>query len=260
MSYSPSEDQKHPKTLLEFQSNSQALSIHPNSFIEEFDILFAVDTNTRPIDGKNVSMCVSVKCEKTGVTERIGNAPLVSFYIEPLINVLSHDVPGNPEIYMWWSIINHILNKMPEVKDLRVGLVVDSNLKMLRYYNNRSLPLLINPKLNDRLVQLDHETINGVIKTFLFKFALKFMRFNVQEFIFPQKLSHFNVRDSFLPENFTLIYANSSGGKDYLLNRLLGICHKEAETKLKKIEEGERWEGFFTNLEDYGGHIEPMWP
>ena len=67
-------------------------------------------------------------------------------------------------------------------------------------------------------------------------------------------LDRYNSRDLpiheeyFLPKNFTLIYASTDSGSDYVLNQLIKLCDREAELQLDSIERGVLSNEVFTKL------------
>ncbi|MDQ3253853.1 MAG: hypothetical protein M3R15_08095 [Acidobacteriota bacterium] len=173
------------------------------SFLEEFDVLFAIDTNTRTINTDRHSVAAMSVLEIQNLTKTDGVLRKAKLNINMFGALIrGKNMPGNPENWMWKVAIEDGIKKLyPKYSDsLRIGLIVDSNLAVLPEYNARTEPIF---------------------------------------------------ESYFLPPNFTLVYATADGGAEYILNRLIRLCDKEADKQLKAIAEGKAANEIFTKLDQH---------
>src|SRR5262245_18900101 len=64
---------------------SDELRIDPNAAIENcFDIVFAVDTNTKAIQGENISVTGVIECRRIFIADQSGMAERVWHYSSPI--------------------------------------------------------------------------------------------------------------------------------------------------------------------------------
>ena len=170
-------DNKHPKILQEIPVEPTKLKFDSNQILFEFDLLCAIDTNTKEINQQRISACVAILCKP----DKAPNEYLINSnytYIE------GTDVPGSPENSAVREVIQKVIMCAPIYKkSLKIGIIWDSDYNNIQKYNARQLPL---------------------------------------------------IDDFYLPDNFTLIYASADTGGEYLANRLIRYCDKEATAKLNE--------------------------
>lgn len=139
---------KGPKVIAELDQGSGIPYMTPYAFVEQFDVIFAIDTNTRLIDGISRSVGATSVLEKQSA-ERHENGAIskVTFHenMFMIFEVAMHgSSPGsNPETHSWRLFIEEGVKKYYKKysDNLRIGLVVDSELANLHQYNQRLLPL-----------------------------------------------------------------------------------------------------------------------
>jgi hypothetical protein len=197
---------KKPKIVTKIPQTTAQAQMTPYSFLQHFDVVFAIDTNTRRIGNDLHSVAAMSILEIREITRKpTGDLSEVKVNMNMFGALIrGKNIPGNPESWFWQVAIEEGIKKLyPKYsEELRIGLVVDSNVGNLEQLNSRELAI--------------HE-------------------------------------DYFLPKNLTLIYASADTGTDYVLNKLIKICDREAELQLNLIEKGMISDEVYTKLD---GHKE----
>jgi len=140
---------KGPKSLHHIPSDQSLLSIDPNGCLAaNFDIIFAVDTNSRRFKGFRFSVTGVVQAEHT--VDPATNRPALYFHTPFLLEFMQ--VRSKPEQLGWLVAMNQIRSDPEYDSFSRIGLIVDSDLQNLRKYNNRELAIYEDSFLPDRFV------------------------------------------------------------------------------------------------------------
>jgi hypothetical protein len=131
---------KGPKVLSRIPQADQNLSFDAGGALEKnFDFLCAVDTNTRNIQGKNLSVVGIVTFQLVWVSEKQGlqrywrhDVPFCLEYVE---------IKSKPENFGWLAAIEH-LKQFGHINDInKIGMAVDSDLGNVNDYNQRKKPI-----------------------------------------------------------------------------------------------------------------------
>ncbi len=127
------ESKKEPKVLNKIPLNITALHFSSDqSIFEDYDLLLAIDTNTRHISGIRHSVGGLLYCELLKQQQAI--KWLVPFGIE-------FTDEDKPEHLSWKIVFDHILDD-PALNNVpRIGVLVDSDYGHIDKYNNRALPI-----------------------------------------------------------------------------------------------------------------------
>lgn len=138
---------KGPKVVAEIAQGSGKPYMTPYSFIEQFDVIFAIDTNTRVIDGRTRHASAMSILEKQAVARHPDGAiSEVTLHESMFMNfetALNDFKDANPEVHCWMIGIEEGVKKhYKKYSDsLRIGLVVDSELARHSEYNQRTIPI-----------------------------------------------------------------------------------------------------------------------
>jgi hypothetical protein len=112
-----------------------------NMAIEEnFDVIFAIDTNTRSIGGVNISISGVIQCQKVFAVDPFGVTEKSWGYWTPFCMEFT-DIKSMPENVGWMMLIDYLHFKMKDIRGKKIGIIVDSNLENLNNYNLRILPI-----------------------------------------------------------------------------------------------------------------------
>lgn len=170
---------KGPKILNKTPLDPNKLIIDSNLALEKFDRIFAIDTNTKTINDENVSVSCVVLCKLS----RDKNDLLIA-KVAPIHCLEFRNIQGITENIAWMKAIQLITANPSYSVNMKLGIIVDSDLGNISSYNNRSKPFY---------------------------------------------------SDFYLPQNIELIYASTDVGKEYLANKLISLCDKEATKLLEDI-------------------------
>lgn len=159
---------KGPKVLSRLPQADTGLSFDAAPAIgKNYDSLFAVDTNTRTIQGKLVSVVGIVQSHTVWIPEAKGLTRYARFDVPVCLEYVG--IKSKPENFGWAAAIGHLQQLGRINKDQRVGLVVDSDLSNIPAYNQRSKPY-IGSDLLPPYVTLIYATADSGKEYFLNKF------------------------------------------------------------------------------------------
>jgi len=173
-------DTKTPKVLHSIPQNQRDITLKPYITLKKYDLIFAIDTNTKKIKDNTISVSCVVLCKLDYTSENkidIKYAPIECFEFR--------NIKQKHENVAWVKAIERITNNPANNKKTKIGLVVDSDLGNIPAYNNRKMPIY---------------------------------------------------SDFYLPANIELLHASSDAGKEFVLNRIISLCDREAKKLLKKLE------------------------
>jgi hypothetical protein len=110
--------------------------------IHDYDLLFAVDTNTKESskhDIKSITSIVETKIEKKTQSNEVIHNILIYFQTFFATKEKKEKVENEG----WVQAIRYIAQKYPEeFSSKKIGIVVDSDLKFLNQYNSGELPIV----------------------------------------------------------------------------------------------------------------------
>lgn len=114
------------------------LFINPNRALEKYDLLCAIDTNTKPLNNGTVSVSCVVICKLTSQKE----------YTTVQYNAVNclefRNISGKPENIAWCKLIKLMMANPSYNEKMKVGIVVDSDLGNIPDYNARKIPIVDN--------------------------------------------------------------------------------------------------------------------
>ena len=127
---------KGPKILNKTPLDPSKLIINQNIALEKFDRIFAIDTNTKVIKGESISVCCIVLCK---LTRDKSNLFIAEF--APVHCLEFRNIQGAAENIAWMKAIQLITTNPFYNMNLKFGIIVDSDLGNIPFYNNRSKPI-----------------------------------------------------------------------------------------------------------------------
>ncbi len=167
------------KILSKIPLDPNKLLMDPNFVLQKFDGVFAIDTNTKIINGEIISIsCCIVLCVLTYKNN------IITAQYAPIHCLEFRNIKQQAENIAWMKSIQLISANPSYNPNLKIGIIVDSDLGNLSEYNNRIKPIY---------------------------------------------------SDFYLPQNIELIYASTDVGKEYIINKLISLCDKEARILLENI-------------------------
>lgn len=109
----------------------------PHYLASEFDVVFAIDTNTKPIGRETVSVATVVEA-----LPRATSPTRVVVLHRPLVTLAfknCHVVP--PERFAWWKFLRFVETRMGDVIKQRIGIITDHDLRNHKSYNDATAPI-----------------------------------------------------------------------------------------------------------------------
>ena len=107
---------------------------------KNFDIVFAIDTNTRKIREFSISVSGVIKCQKVFAIDPIAIAKRYWQFFTPFCMEFT-EVKSKPENLAWMMLIDYLTSPSKHMLNKRIGLIVDSDLGNLNQYNLRISPI-----------------------------------------------------------------------------------------------------------------------
>lgn len=150
--------------------NSTSLSFkHYKGLLENFDLLVAIDTNTKSLNNQNISLTMSCYLENP--------LPITNNRIMQGAHYLFININDglNPEKLGWHTIISNHIN-MDIAKKFRIGIIVDSDLASHNSINERKAPYFDNFYLPDnmQLVYASSDSTTDSIVNQMIRFSDKY--------------------------------------------------------------------------------------
>ncbi len=136
------EREKNRKVLNVMPIDPNRLSDNPHLTLQKFDLIFAIDTNTRFVDNKVISVTGIILCKL-----KLDNDETITVQYAPLHSLEFwniKDYPKNAEKIGWMKSIQLMLQNPEYDPNWEIGIVVDSDLGNLPAYNARSIPIYSN--------------------------------------------------------------------------------------------------------------------
>jgi hypothetical protein len=133
---------KGEKIISKIPLSPDKLRIDPNAAVESsFDIVFAVDTNTKPIHGERVSVTGVMQCHRIFVIDQSGIAEQVWHYFSPIAFAFAG--ARDPAERAGWALaIELIHNSAAYSTYQQIAIIVDAYLGDLSSYNTRQQPIV----------------------------------------------------------------------------------------------------------------------
>ena len=132
------ERKKGPKVLNRIKPNPQKIFANPNAIIQQSNEIIAIDTNTKVINSRSVSLCGVVGGQNTKVV--VSNCTTVRY--KPLKCFEYHNIKCKPENVAWREVIK-LIQKAPNYSNRKkIALIVDSDLGDINSYNMQALPII----------------------------------------------------------------------------------------------------------------------
>jgi hypothetical protein len=126
------------KSLVRANLNPNQLYINPNRSIEGYDLILAIDTNTRQLDNEQVSLTAVVVGKNVNV--QIPGNIVMDIGVGQCFDF--RNAKCKPENLGWYQIIQ-MLQRNPSFNDqMKVAFIVDSDLGNLKAFNEQIKPIL----------------------------------------------------------------------------------------------------------------------
>ncbi|NIA68445.1 hypothetical protein HBA54_07550 [Pelagibius litoralis] len=131
---------KGPKILSRIPQSSPDVSFDSSpALAKNFDFICAVDTNTRRIQGKKVSVVGIVIVQHVLIPEKEGFTRYWQYHVPFCLEYL--EIKSSPENFGWLAALEHLKIKNLVEPDIRIGMIVDSDLGNIDAYNKRTKPV-----------------------------------------------------------------------------------------------------------------------
>ena len=117
-------------------SSIAPISSDPNLALQKYDTIFAMDTNTRPIHGQEVSVAAFIlgKWTERSPTLKLGFAPMAALEF--------HNVDCHPDLLALKHLILQMESDQSRSTAGRIAVVIDSHLGNFPKIVSRQLPIL----------------------------------------------------------------------------------------------------------------------
>ena len=132
---------KGPKVLSRIPQTGETLTFNAFTALRRnYDFICAVDTNTKVIRGKKVSVTAVVLVTPSFVGDKNGLREFWRFDVPFCIEMI--EIKGPPENFGWVAAWDELWRRRIINNEMCVGMIVDSDLGNINKYNQRKVPLL----------------------------------------------------------------------------------------------------------------------
>lgn len=126
-----------PKILNRTHLDPNQLSVNNSTrALTRYDLLFAIDTNTKIFNDEIISIGCIVLCELTSLE----GEEIIAMY-KPVYSLEFRNIQKKAENIAWMKAIQLIIANPSYNLNLKIGLIVDSDLDNISAYNNQSIPI-----------------------------------------------------------------------------------------------------------------------
>ncbi|PKN21766.1 MAG: hypothetical protein CVU68_06425 [Deltaproteobacteria bacterium HGW-Deltaproteobacteria-3] len=202
---------KGPKVISRTPQNEVDLLFGHHAAIENnYEIIFAVDTNTVKIHGRNISVSGIIQAQKIFAVDTSGVTTNPWQYFTPFCIELT-EIRMKPENIGWMLLIKHIQSEIKYTKFNNIGIIVDSDLGNLKEYNSRNQPIFDNFLLPEKfqLIYASSDTGKDLFANKMLKYADK-----------ASSLCLEALRDGTIPLNTKIVENQHYSGIRYLVSNL----------------------------------------
>ena len=141
---------KGPKVISRIPQDDADIQFGQDRTINEnYKIVFAVDTNTKIINEKAVSVTGIIQAQKIFAVDNEGLATDTWQFFTPFC-IECINIQSSPENLGWMLVIDHIQSTKRFNDFRKIGVIVDSDLDNLKAYNAREKPFFDNFYLPER--------------------------------------------------------------------------------------------------------------
>lgn len=128
--------QKKKKVINKLDLDPNWIAVNPDASLRKFDLIYAIDTNTKAANGKVISVATVVLCKLDLATD--GN---ITVQYGPLYSLEFWNIQDHPENVAWMKVIRFITQDQAYNTNQKIAIIVDSDLGNLPAYNTKSLPI-----------------------------------------------------------------------------------------------------------------------
>ncbi|MCK9391693.1 MAG: SEC-C domain-containing protein [Syntrophales bacterium] len=114
--------------------NEDNLILNPNNIVRDFDLVYAIDTNTRKIKEAQISLAAIILGKMDSLDANV-------FLYAPVHCLELRNIEFKPENVAWKLSIEMIQRNLDFRSTLKVALIVDSDLDNLKRYNSGETPI-----------------------------------------------------------------------------------------------------------------------
>lgn len=124
-------------TQINLPVKNKVIDLDISGYLKSYDIIFAIDTNTKEIAGSTITAGAVVYGQpwpKNNI-KCIGYSTMMAYYFKNL-----KITPFKPERFVWYSFIKG-LSSLKSINKFKVAIIVDSDLDLLPSINARETPI-----------------------------------------------------------------------------------------------------------------------
>lgn len=138
MTVSYERENKKPKVLLDIPLDLNHVSFNRGLYLENYNLIFAIDTNTKVLGNDRYSVSVVVLCKLI----KQQNGELQASYAPHFAFKFKNE--EYPEKTGWVNLISGILRNPQYNGKLKIAIIVDSDYGNLMNYNSQLMPIIGN--------------------------------------------------------------------------------------------------------------------
>jgi hypothetical protein len=127
---------KRKKVIHKLDLDTAQITDNPDLSLKKFDLIYAIDTNTKAGNGKVVSVATVVLCKLDFATDGT-----INYQYGPLHSLEFWNINDHPENVAWMKVVQFITQDQAYHSGQKIGIIVDSDLGNLAAFNARSLPI-----------------------------------------------------------------------------------------------------------------------
>lgn len=128
--------EKKKKVINKIELDSTQFDLNPDESLQKFDVIYAIDTNTKATSSKLLSVAGITVC----IIEHVEDGVLDTWH-KPFRALEFWNIKDHPENVAWMTVIQFLTQDPTYDPSSKIGIIVDSDLGNLPAYNARSMPI-----------------------------------------------------------------------------------------------------------------------
>jgi SEC-C motif-containing protein len=130
-------DRKNKKKVIhKLDLDPTQITDNPDLSLRKFDLIYAIDTNTKAGNGNVISVATVVLCKLDFAADGT-----INYQYGPIHSLEFWNIKDHPENVAWMKVIQFITQDQSYYPGQKIGMIVDSDLGNLAAFNARALPI-----------------------------------------------------------------------------------------------------------------------
>ncbi len=186
-------EKKDPKPVNQIPLDPNKIITNSDYALKKYDAIFAIDTNTdfpKKLPNVSISCCLATRLDLIYDKDKPSTQQYaIKYFLE------FRNIQDKAENIAWMTFIQLLISETPDFYQLKIGLIVDSDLGNIPAFNNQSLPIFADfylPQNIELIYASADKPKDGLVNLFISicdKEAKKFLNHVAKKYLPDQHLN-----------------------------------------------------------------------